>query len=231
MKSKEKIRWHPLPRVPAMVSTPDSGDGISPTKGPIQPEDVPKWNSNFKPLAWPKQHTPSTLPHNESGELYVNTEQVKASSPTSPTSLRDIMERETSDVTQTQHKKKLSGSGRVSWKDIKKQQSRASAQDMHLTKSSNLECKAECSSPSQSPRTPSSPWSSIGGQVKSFRDLMQQEEERQPSLPFESPSPRGQRLMHSETSQSQKKRSRSDSSASPQSTAFASQGKSPTTTW
>uniref|UniRef100_A0A2C9LAN8 BTB domain-containing protein n=1 Tax=Biomphalaria glabrata TaxID=6526 RepID=A0A2C9LAN8_BIOGL len=160
-RSKDKMKWKPL-----MLQDEKMPPTLS---APTQPEAVPLWTGNMRTLsksAGQGQRSPSFTDSTSVKPL------VSPESPvtTSPTSLRDIMCQES----QTIEKTKSNFSARISWKDVKKQQSK------ELKEKQQKQTLVEPSDRPQaitSPKPVKNPWTSAGSNVvKSLRDLMIQEE-------------------------------------------------------
>ncbi|CAL1542688.1 unnamed protein product [Lymnaea stagnalis] len=177
-RSKENMKWRPL-ELAFEKMTPR-------LSAPTHPEDVPQWNSNYKTLSRPVQQ-----PSGENGSVSTPRGSVpdrSTTSPaspslmaTSPNSLRDIMLQESKSAEKT----KSSFSNRISWKDVKKQQSKDSKEKHQKPVSSEW---TEKSVVNPSPKAAGNPWASVGGAVKSLRDLMIQEE-KIVSAPVAIPAP------------------------------------------
>ncbi|XP_005101796.1 inhibitor of Bruton tyrosine kinase [Aplysia californica] len=191
-KLREKLKWRLMPLSGTSALLGGSSETLSRPQVPTQPDEVPKWNANYKTLSWPVQSPP--LQENATMQLNVSTPDSEEmfGSPvsqsclaSSPTSLRDIMQRET----QPSDKRKSSFSGRVSWKDVKKQQNRES-RERHSQQKCQPQDELEKPALGQLPNAPSNPWNSISGVVKSFRDLMLLEEGKVSIHPSLSPTER-----------------------------------------
>ncbi|BFZ09831.1 hypothetical protein BsWGS_12870 [Bradybaena similaris] len=160
MEKAKQMKWRPMNSVPVPTAIP-----------PTQPEDIPKWTASYKSLVW--------TGNSKRADSVVEVAPV-ASSPksvsssvlaTSPTSFRDIMQQESGSA----EKKKTAFSGRVSWKDVKKQQSKETKDKQQ--KPIIVEASDK---PVVNTSSPKVPWSAVGGAVKSFRDLMNEDKHAEP---------------------------------------------------
>ncbi|KAH9507256.1 hypothetical protein Btru_056735 [Bulinus truncatus] len=158
-RSKDKMKWKPLTL---------QDEKIPPMPAPTQPEVIPNWSSSMKTLS----KTAGQL-HSSAGFQNSVLERASVSPETplvvSPTSLRDIMIQES----QTVEKTKSSLSGKFSWKDVKKQQSKELKEKQQKQQQPDLSESTAAQTP---PKAATNPWSAVTSTVKSFRDLMIQDE-------------------------------------------------------
>ncbi|RUS75693.1 hypothetical protein EGW08_016535 [Elysia chlorotica] len=190
-KSREKLKWKPLDQQQKLR-----------LPGPIQPENVPHLVSNMKTLAWTKGQ--NVLQDNQKG-LQSPGPTVGLTDPSSPparnalsmsalssdaASLRDIMRQESQDS--DKRKSSLSAGHRVSWKDVKKQQSKeAKEKQQEQQRTSQAQSREDIKqSGGPSPKAGANPWAPIGSMIKSFKDLMVQDEISKTTEPMNIPQAR-----------------------------------------
>ncbi|GFO24306.1 inhibitor of bruton tyrosine kinase [Plakobranchus ocellatus] len=160
---KEKFKWKPLGQL----------DEARPGK-PIQPEDVPHRVSNFKTLAWSTSQTSQDLSQEACATANVSLQPgsavlLKSAPEPSTASLRDIMQQESQ--AEDKRKSNFSSSQRISWKDVKKQQTKEAKERQQKTVSEKVPQTTDFS-----PKAASNPWTPMGNMVKSFRELMVQDQ-------------------------------------------------------
>ncbi|KAK3770373.1 hypothetical protein RRG08_028271 [Elysia crispata] len=195
-KSKEKLKWKPLNQ---------QQEGR--VAGPIQPEDVPHRASNMKTLAWSTGQNACQDNQNQKGLQSAGSPSISnslspparsalsTSAPSSGmSSLRDIMRQESQDS--GNRKSSFSAGQRVSWKDVKKQQSKEAKekqQQQHQQMTVQVQSGGDRQSAGSSPKAASNPWAPIGNMINSFKELMVQDETLRTSAPVDIPQAKNSR--------------------------------------